>query len=106
MLFHEAVIPPGAVGVGYDAGHLHTTWFLDLRQSACFDEKLLLLQADRDTAAWEAEQGRVRTAELEAQLATAQAEADAQRSAKDDAQSALTRARSRSEELSDQVQHY
>jgi chromosome segregation ATPase len=63
----------------------------------------LLPQADRDTAAWEAEQLRVRNGELDAQLATAQAEADEQRAAKDDTQAALARARSRIEDLSEEV---
>lgn len=61
------------------------------------------MQADRDTAAWEAEQLRVRNAELDMQLAAAQAEADEQRAAKDDAQAALARARSRIEDLTEEV---
>ena len=61
------------------------------------------MQADRDTAAWEAEQLRVRNAELDTQLAAAQAEADEQRAAKDDAQAALARARSRIEDLTEEV---
>lgn len=61
------------------------------------------LQADRDTAAWEAEQLRVRNGELDAQLAASQAEAEEQRAAKDDAQAALARARSRIEDLTEEV---
>jgi chromosome segregation ATPase len=60
-------------------------------------------QADRDTAAWEADQLRVRNRELDVQLASAQAEADEQRAAKDDAQAALARARSRIEDLTEEV---
>lgn len=61
------------------------------------------LQADRDTAAWEAEQLRARNSELDAQLQASRADADEQRAAKDDAQAALARARSRIDELSEQV---
>jgi phosphoenolpyruvate-protein kinase (PTS system EI component) len=61
------------------------------------------VQADRDTAAWEAEQLRVRNGELDMQLAASQAEADEQRAAKDDAQAALARARSRIEDLTEEV---
>ena len=45
----------------------------------------------------------MRNGELDAQLAAAQAEADEQRAAKDDAQAALARARSRIEDLTEEV---
>ena len=45
----------------------------------------------------------MRNAELDTQLAASQAEADEQRAAKDDAQAALARARSRIEDLTEEV---